>query len=104
MARMGSVVVSVIGRLLAMSEEGEVEEEEMVGWGVVVGQLVEWTDGRRVVDVGGMYGAGEEKRDESGVHVEVAVEVLERMTSGSCSSKFLRSSRWLCWEVWHNGS
>ncbi|KAI9707735.1 MAG: hypothetical protein M1836_000697 [Candelina mexicana] len=89
MASMGSVLVSVVGRLVSMSEEAEGDEEEMVGWGVIVGQLIEWTDGRRVVDIGGpsggTSGGGTDKRgEECMIHVDVGIEVLERVGASGC--------------------
>ncbi|KAI9786330.1 MAG: hypothetical protein M1835_003081, partial [Candelina submexicana] len=94
MARMGSVLVSVVGRLVSMSEEAEGDEEEMVGWAVIVGQLVEWTDGRRVVDIGGpsggaSSGGGTDKRggEECMVHVDVGIEVLDRVGASGCLKK-----------------
>ncbi|KAA6406508.1 MAG: hypothetical protein FRX48_09673 [Lasallia pustulata] len=48
MERMAKVVIPVMHSLVALGDELE-EEEEMVGLGVVVGMLVDWTDARKVV-------------------------------------------------------
>ena len=86
---MGSVVVSVIGKLLIMRDEVDEDEEaaEMVGWPRITAFLADMTDGRKVV------GQTETSSDgkiiysaESEVpHIMLAVELLERALTASCS-------------------
>lgn len=86
---MGSVVVSVIGKLLIMRDEVDEDEEaaEMVGWPRITAYLADMTDGRKVV------GQTETSSDgkigysaESEVpHIMLAVELLERALTASCS-------------------
>lgn len=86
---MGGVVVSVIGKLLIMRDEVDEDEEaaEMVGWPRITAFLADMTDGRKVV------GQTETSSDgkviysaESEVpHIVLAVELLERALTASCS-------------------
>ncbi|OJD32998.1 nuclear condensin complex subunit [Diplodia corticola] len=47
--RMASITVSVVHALRGVQEELEEEDVEMVGIGVIGSQLVDWTDGRKIV-------------------------------------------------------
>jgi condensin complex subunit 3 len=79
------VAVGVIHNLAERANDLE-EDEEMVGMGLVVAQLCDWTDPRKCVPLGGGSAASE----EADSHVVLAEEVLEKILSPSCSSKFDR--------------
>ena len=83
-ARMAGVVVPVVKTLADMSEEMD-EHGEMVGLAVVAAQLVDWTDGRKVVGSDGMVGEGV---PDGGPHLLLAEEMLEKVLTAGCSSKF----------------
>jgi len=91
MQRMGSIATAVLSWCLEAREELDVEGEdeamgEMVGLNVVVAHLVDWTDGRKLAAALGGLGAKNMEDDEGEVHVEWALELLERVL-GVCSSK-----------------
>lgn len=83
--RMARVAVGVVHALLGVAEEAEEEEEEMVGLGVVGGCLIDWTDGRRIMNSGGVVG-GEEEGGEA--HLLLAEELLEKVCIPGTLSKF----------------
>ncbi|EON63046.1 hypothetical protein W97_02273 [Coniosporium apollinis CBS 100218] len=74
--RMARVAVGVVHALLGVAEEAEEEDEEMVGLGVVGGCLVDWTDGRKVMNSGGVVGAEGECGE---AHLLLAEELLEKV-------------------------
>ncbi|KAF2179870.1 hypothetical protein K469DRAFT_715970 [Zopfia rhizophila CBS 207.26] len=84
---MAQVAVPVITKLILMREELDEEEEHMVGWPIVAGHFAEWTDGRKVPDLGAPSIDGKEKFVEGAEepHIVLAIEVLERALSNACS-------------------
>ncbi|KAI9723008.1 MAG: hypothetical protein M1812_001457 [Candelaria pacifica] len=96
MCRMGSIIVNIMSKLLLMTEEAdeevEEEDEKMVSWSVIIGQLVEWTDERKLVNLGSSGSSvvphlHSEQRDSVAVHIDIATEVLERILITSCSKE-----------------
>ena len=94
--RMGRVAVGAIHALFLIQEDVD-EEEEMVGLGVVAAQMVEWTDPRRVVVLGGSGGEEGGMVDEMGklkagkevngdVHLDLGIDVLEKVLGSGCNS------------------
>ena len=89
---MSRVVLAVIHSLIGMGEELD-EDEEMVGMTVVANMLVDWTDARKLV----VQDAAAVSWDEAGkkepssingdIHLELAEDLLERVTAAGCSSK-----------------
>ena len=92
MERMGSVVPGVLHAIVGLGEELE-DDEEMVGMGVVVNMLTEWTDARKLV----VQDAAAVSWDEAGrkeiravngdIHLDVAESLLERVMGHGCPSK-----------------
>lgn len=78
---------------MSIREEMEVEAEddagtEMVGLGVIVAHLVDWTDGRRLAPlVLGHVGESQTEGD-CNIHLQLAEDLLEKVL-GVCSSKSL---------------
>lgn len=95
---MGSIASAVLAWCVGVREELDVEGEEeamgeMVGLNVVVAHLVDWTDGRKLAAaLGGLGAAMDAEDDDSEVHVEWALELLEKIL-GVCSSKSRRFAR-----------
>ncbi len=92
MARMAGVAVGVVRALVGRSEELD-EDDEMVGLGVVAAQLVDWTDERKLIGADGAAkgNAAETKEGEDvDVHLMLAEELLDKVTSPGCSSKSFR--------------
>ena len=97
--RMQRVNVAAIHSLMLVNDNVD-EEEEMVGTTVIASQLVDWTDPRKLVVAGSA--AGESLFDEMGkrdaakavngdVHLNLATDLLEKIGSSSCNSKFQAS-------------
>ncbi|KAI9828456.1 MAG: hypothetical protein M1832_002884 [Thelocarpon impressellum] len=90
-ARMGRVAVPVMHGLALLGEDIDEElEEDMVPLPVVAAQLVDWTDPRKLVVAGEAASWDEMGRKESkgvngDVHLDLAVEVLEKICSSGCS-------------------
>ncbi|KAF2125313.1 ARM repeat-containing protein [Dothidotthia symphoricarpi CBS 119687] len=85
---MAQVAVPVLSKLLLMRDESvEEEADEMVGWPVVTAHLAEWTDGRKVVGATslGLDGKFHNVPDAQDAHVHLAIAVLERALSNTCS-------------------
>lgn len=97
MERMANVVPGVIHAIVGLGEELE-DDEEMVGVGVVVNMLTEWTDARKLV----VQDAAAVSWDEAGrkeiravngdIHLDMAESMLERVMSHGCPSKCLLSA------------
>lgn len=92
MEKMAVVVPGVIHSLIGLIEELD-EDEEMVGIGVVGNMLLDWTDARKLV-VQGEDGLGwdesgkrEAKAINGDIHLDLAVELLEKVMSHGCTSK-----------------
>jgi len=94
MERMGNVVPGIIHAIVGLGEELE-DDEEMVGMGVVVNMLIEWTDARKLV----VQDAAAVSWDEAGrkeiravngdIHLGMAESLLERVMGHGCPSKCL---------------
>ncbi|KAI0587757.1 Condensin complex component cnd3 [Pyrenophora tritici-repentis] len=87
---MADIAVPVISKLLIMRDENVEDEDvdEMVGWPVITAHLAEWTDGRKVVGatelgLDGKTNVVDIEAEEP--HVGLAVEVLERALTATCS-------------------
>ncbi len=92
MERMGKVGVAVVHALMGVMDELD-DEEEMVGISVVGAHVVDWTDARKLVvpDAAGSGGWDEMGRKEvkalnTDVHLDLAVDILEKISSSGCSS------------------
>lgn len=92
MEKMAVVVPGVIHSLMGLIEELD-EDEEMVGIGVVGSMLLDWTDARKLVvqDEDGIgwdeSGKREAKAINGDIHLDLAVELLEKVMSHGCTSK-----------------
>jgi condensin complex subunit 3 len=86
---MGEIAVPVISKLLIMRDENVEEEDvdEMVGWPVITAHLAEWTDGRKVVGATelGLDGKTSTIAEAEEPHVQLAIEILERALTSTCS-------------------
>lgn len=78
---MALIAVGVVHALAERANDLE-DDEEMVGMGLVVAQLCDWTDPRKCVPLDGRSEA-----EEADSHVVLAAEVLEKILSPGCSSK-----------------
>lgn len=97
MERMANVVPGVIHAIVGLGEELD-DDEEMVGVGVVVNMLTEWTDARKLV----VQDAAAVSWDEAGrkeiravngdIHLDMAESLLERVMNHGCPSKCLLSA------------
>lgn len=92
MEKMAVVMPGVIHSLMGLIEELD-EDEEMVGIGVVGSMLLDWTDARKLVvqDEDGTgwdeSGKREAKAVNGDIHLDLAVELLEKVMSHGCTSK-----------------
>ncbi|PWW72815.1 hypothetical protein C7212DRAFT_359859 [Tuber magnatum] len=86
--RMQKITVSTIHQLLLIRENLG-EEEEMVSITTTASQMVDWTDPRKNVGGGVQAGRGgiEEKIVDPNVHVDLALDTLERVSSSSCNKE-----------------
>lgn len=87
---MANVAVPAVSKLLHMRDEiVEDEEAEMVGWPVITGHLSDWTDGRKVVGQTetGTDGKTTVTAESELPHLLLAVNVLERALTSSCSKE-----------------
>ena len=97
MERMANVAAEVMQTIAEMSEELE-EGEDMVGLSVVGNMLVDWTDARKLViqdeaAVGWDEAGKKEVRNiNADIHLDLAISLLEQVTSHACSSKFAPTS------------
>jgi condensin complex subunit 3 len=86
---MSENAVPIVSKLLIMRDENVEEEEldEMVGWPVITAHLAEWTDGRKVVGATelGLDGKESSMAGAEEPHVGLAIEVLERALTSTCS-------------------
>jgi condensin complex subunit 3 len=86
---MAEIGVPVVSKLLIMRDENVEEEEtdEMVGWPVITAHVAEWTDGRKVVGATelGLDGKESSTAGAEEPHIGLAVEVLERALTSTCS-------------------
>ncbi|CAN9082392.1 unnamed protein product [Alternaria alternata] len=86
---MSEIAVPVISKLLIMRDENVEEEDvdEMVGWPVITAHLAEWTDGRKVVGATelGLDGKTSTIVEAEEPHVQLAIEILERALTSTCS-------------------
>lgn len=87
--RMAGVVVATVHALMVL-RDGLGEEEEMVSPTTIASQLADWTDPRKNVGGGVQAGKGgvQERVVDPDVQVDLAGEVLARLSSG-CNSKSL---------------
>jgi len=103
MERMANVVPGVIHAIVGLGEELD-DDEEMVGMGVVVNMLTEWTDARKLV----VQDAAAVSWDEAGrkeiqavngdIHLDMAESMLERVMGHGCPSKcLLLAARAVIW-------
>ena len=87
---MANVAVPAVSKLLHMRDEiVEDEEAEMVGWPIITGHLSDWTDGRKVV---GQIETGTDGKTTASAeselpHLLLAINVLERALTSSCSKE-----------------
>lgn len=88
-SRMVEVTVNTIHTLMLL-HEGLGEEEEMVSPTTIASQMADWTDPRKNVGGGVQAGRGgiAEKIVDPNAQVQLAGEVLERLSGGGCGSKF----------------
>lgn len=87
---MANVAVPAVSKLLHMRDEiVEDEEAEMVGWPVITGHLSDWTDGRKVVGQTetGTDGKTTVTAESELPHLLLAINVLERALTSSCSKE-----------------
>ena len=87
---MANVAVPAVSKLLHMRDEiVEDEEAEMVGWPVITGHLSDWTDGRKVVGQTetGTDGKTTVTAGSELPHLLLAINVLERALTSSCSKE-----------------
>lgn len=97
MERMGKIGVAVVHALMGVMDELD-EEEEMVGMSVVGAHMVDWTDARKLVvpDAGRVswdeMGRKEVKAVNADIHLDLAVDILEKVLSSGCPSKTPRPS------------
>ena len=87
---MANVAVPAVSKLLHMRDEiVEDEEAEMVGWPVITGHLSDWTDGRKVVGQTetGTDGKTTVTADSELPHLLLAINILERALTSSCSKE-----------------
>ena len=71
-------------------DESKAEKQVKALMGIVVGMLAEWTDGRKVVSLGGaeMDGSGEKSTGKGEmVQMAVAAEALERILASNCQGQ-----------------
>jgi len=91
--RMGRIATSVLSWFISVREELDVEGEEdvigdMVGLSVIIAHLVDWTDSRKLAAaLSGLRAAGSNE-DDGEVHLDWALELLEKIL-GVTSSKSL---------------
>ncbi|PUU77631.1 nuclear condensing complex subunit [Tuber borchii] len=86
--RMQKITLNTIHQLLLIRENLG-EEEEMVSITTTTSQMVDWTDPRKNVGGGvqaGRSGIGEKIVDPN-VHVDLAIDTLERVSSSSCNKE-----------------
>jgi len=92
MERIGKVGVAVVHALMGVMDELD-EEEEMVGMNVVGAHVVDWTDARKLVvpDAGSVswdeMGRKEVKAVNADIHLDLAINILEKISSSNCPSK-----------------
>ncbi|RPB03620.1 hypothetical protein L873DRAFT_1731528 [Choiromyces venosus 120613-1] len=86
--RMQKITVNTIHQLLLIRENLG-EEEEMVSITTIASQMVDWTDPRKNVGGGVQAGRGgiEGKIVDPNVHVDLAIDTLERVSSSSCNKE-----------------
>ncbi|CAZ79208.1 unnamed protein product [Tuber melanosporum] len=86
--RMQKITVNTIHQLLLIRENLG-EEEEMVSITTTASQMVDWTDPRKNVGGGVQAGRGgiEERIVDPNVHVDLAIDTLERVSSSSCNKE-----------------
>lgn len=85
---MARIAVPVVSRLLIIRDEIEDDtDSEMVGWPVITAHLSDWTDGRKVVGMTevGSDGKTTSKAESEVPHLVLAVEILERALTSTCS-------------------
>ncbi|UPX19829.1 chromosome condensation complex Condensin, subunit G [Ascochyta rabiei] len=85
---MASIAVPIVSKLLVIRDEIEEEEDaEMVGWPVITAHLADWTDGRKVVGQTelGLDGKMSSKAESELPHVALAIDILERALTSTCS-------------------
>ncbi|KAF9691454.1 hypothetical protein EKO04_010694 [Ascochyta lentis] len=85
---MASVAVPIVSKLLIIRDEiDEDEDAEMVGWPVITAHLADWTDGRKVVGQTelGLDGKITSKAESELPHVALAIDILERALTSTCS-------------------
>ena len=85
---MAGVAASVISRLVV--DRDEIDEDgdaEMVGWPAITAHLSDWTDGRKVVGQteAGLDGKIGFSADSELPHLVLAVDILERALTSTCS-------------------
>lgn len=78
------IAVSVVHTLADRADDLD-EEEEMVGINLVIAQICDWTDPRKLVPV--MGNTTENQAREIDGHIVLAEEVLEKILSPGCNSK-----------------
>ena len=90
--RMAAVATGIMHVLINLGEELE-EEEEMVGITVVGNMLVDWTDARKLVvqdDTAASWdeaGRKEVKAVNGDIHLDLAVDLIEKTMSHGCTSR-----------------
>ena len=92
MEKMATVAAGILHTLINLGEELE-EEEEMVGIAIVGNMLADWTDARKLVVQDeaaiswGEAGRKEAKAVNGDIHLNLAVDLLEKAMSHGCTSK-----------------
>lgn len=82
--RMARIAVSVVHSMAERVNDLD-EEEEIVGLNVVIAQLADWTDPRKLVN---LNSAIDDKDDqEASAHVVLAEQILEKVLTPGCSRK-----------------
>ncbi|KAI9827692.1 MAG: hypothetical protein M1819_006893 [Sarea resinae] len=101
MERMGRVAVGVMEKLVGINEDlmDEDDGNSMVGLGVVAAHLADWTDARKLVvldqegaggvgmlglELDGTSGRAKASVVDSNVHLDLAVDILERALGSGC--------------------
>jgi len=96
--RMGRVATSLLSWFISVREELDVEGEEdvagdMVGLGVIIAHLVDWTDSRKLAAALSGLGTAGSNEDDGEVHLDWALEMLEKVLGVTSSkSSFIKLS------------
>lgn len=88
---MAQISIPVLSKLVLWREENMENEEsdDMVSWPVITAHFADWTDGRKVVGATqlGLDGKDSTTAEAEGVHIQLAISVLERSLGSTCSKE-----------------